>query len=30
MMVAVGKRTVDPKPRVGKLPFDEVIIRDRF
>jgi len=26
----VGKRTVDPKPRVGKLPFDEVIIRDRF
>lgn len=30
MMVAVGKRTVEPKPRVGKLPFDEVIIRDRF
>lgn len=30
MMVAVGKRTVDPKPRVGKLPLDEVIIRDRF
>jgi len=30
MMVAVGKRAVDPKPRVGKLPFDEVIIRDRF
>lgn len=30
MMVAVGKRTVDPRPRVGKLPFDEVIIRDRF
>lgn len=30
MMVAVGKRTVDPKPRVGKLPFDEVVIRDRF
>lgn len=30
MMVAVGKRTVEPKPRIGKLPFDEVIIRDRF
>ena len=30
MMVAVGKRAVDPKPRVGKLPFDEVVIRDRF
>lgn len=30
MMVAVGKRTVEPKPRVGKLPFDEVIIRNRF
>lgn len=30
MMVAVGKRTLDPKPRVGKLPFDEVVIRDRF
>lgn len=30
MMVAVGKRVVEPKPRVGKLPFDEVIIRDRF
>ncbi|MBA1261948.1 nitroreductase family protein [Stutzerimonas sp. NM35] len=30
MMVAVGKRAADPKPRVGKLPFDEVVIRDRF
>ncbi|HAJ87431.1 MAG TPA: nitroreductase family protein, partial [Pseudomonas sp.] len=20
----------EPKPRVGKLPFDEVVIRDRF
>lgn len=30
MMVAVGKRTVDPKPRVGKLPFEEVVICDRF
>ncbi|EXF44371.1 nitroreductase [Pseudomonas sp. BAY1663] len=30
LMVAVGKGTVEPKPRVGKLPFDEVVIRDRF
>jgi nitroreductase len=30
MMVAVGKRAAEPKPRIGKLPFDEVIIRDRF
>ena len=30
LMVAVGKRTADPRPRVGKLPFDEVVIRDRF
>lgn len=30
LMVAVGKRTVEPKPRVGKLPFDELVIRDRF
>jgi len=29
-MVAVGKRAAEPKPRVGKLPFDEVVIRDRF
>ncbi len=30
LMVAVGKRTVGPKPRVGKLPFDELVLRDRF
>lgn len=30
LMVAVGKRAADPKPRVGKLPFEEVVIRDRF
>lgn len=30
MMVAVGKRAAEPKPRIGKLPFDEVVIRDRF
>jgi hypothetical protein len=29
-MVAVGKRAVESKPRIGKLPFDEVVIRDRF
>ncbi|MES2817412.1 MAG: nitroreductase family protein [Pseudomonadota bacterium] len=30
LMVAVGKKTLEPKPRVGKLPFDEVVLRDRF
>jgi len=30
MMVAVGKRAAEPKPRIGKLPLDEVIIRDHF
>lgn len=30
LMVAVGKRTVEPKSRVGQLPFDERVIRDRF
>jgi len=30
LMVAVGRGTVEPRPRVGKLPFDEVVIRDRF
>lgn len=30
LMVAVGKRAAEPKPRVGKLPFAEVVIRDRF
>lgn len=30
LMVAVGKKTVEPKPRIGKLPFDEVVIRNTF
>jgi nitroreductase len=30
LMVAVGKKVVDAKPRIGKLPVSEVIIRDRF
>ncbi|SDI36938.1 nitroreductase family protein [Pseudomonas panipatensis] len=30
LMVAVGKQSVAPKPRVGKLTLDEVVIRDRF
>ena len=30
LMVAVGKKTLEPKPRIGKLPVTEVIIRDRF
>ena len=30
LMVAVGKRAAEPKPRIGKLPFDEVVFRDRF
>jgi len=30
LMVAVGKKVVDAKPRIGKLPVSEVIVRDRF
>lgn len=30
LMVAVGKQAVAPKPRIGKLAFDEAVIRDRF
>src|SRR3989344_4540020 len=30
LMVAVGKRAAEPKPRVGKLPYNEVVLRDRF
>src|SRR3990167_5231960 len=30
LMVAVGKKVVEAKPRVGKLPLSEVVIRDRF
>lgn len=30
LMVAVGRKAVEAKPRIGKLPFDEVVLRDRF
>lgn len=30
LMVAVGKQAVEAKPRIGRLPLDETIIRDRF
>ena len=30
LMVAVGKKVVEAKPRIGKWPVSEVIIRDRF
>ena len=30
LMVAVGKKTIEPKPRIGKLPYNEVVLRDRF
>ena len=30
LMVAIGKRNVEHKPRVGRLPLDEVVRRDRF
>jgi nitroreductase len=30
LMVAVGKQTVEAKPRVGKLPFNELVLRNRF
>lgn len=30
LMVAVGKRNVEHKPRVGKLPFAETILRNTF
>ena len=30
LMVAIGKQTVEPKPRIGKLPFDEVVVRNHF
>lgn len=30
LMVAVGKQAVEAKPRIGKLAFDEAVIRDRF
>lgn len=30
LMVAIGKGTVQAKPRVGKLPYDEVVLRNTF
>ncbi|WP_462380311.1 nitroreductase family protein [Pseudomonas sp. Marseille-QA0892] len=30
LMVAIGKGTVEAKPRVGKLPYDEVVLRNTF
>ncbi|MCO3824950.1 nitroreductase family protein, partial [Pseudomonas aeruginosa] len=30
LMVAVGKKAVEPGPRSGKLPREELVIRDRF
>ncbi len=29
-MIAIGKKTKEPWPRIGKLPMDEVVIEDRF
>jgi len=30
LMVAVAKQAIEAKPRIGKLAFDEAVIRDRF
>lgn len=30
LMVAVGKRAQDPFPKPGQLPYDEVVLSDRF
>lgn len=30
LMVVVGKQAIEAKPRIGKLAFDEAVIRDRF
>mgnify|MGYP001050401399 CR=1 FL=1 len=30
LMIAVGKQAVEAKPRIGRLPLAETIIRDRF
>ncbi|MCG8909681.1 MULTISPECIES: nitroreductase family protein [Pseudomonas] len=30
LMIAVGKQAVEAKPRIGRLPLEETIIRDRF
>ncbi|MCC5839077.1 MAG: nitroreductase family protein [Opitutales bacterium] len=29
-MVAIGKKTQDPWPRPGQLPYEEVVVTDRF
>ena len=29
-MVAIGKAAGQPYPRIGKLPFDDVVKTDRF
>ena len=30
LMIAVGKQAVEAKPRIGRLPLEETIVRDRF
>jgi nitroreductase len=30
LMVAVGKQAIEAKPRIGKLAFDEAVIRNQF
>lgn len=30
MLVAVGKRTEEPRPHWGRLPLEEIVVRDRF
>ncbi len=30
LMIAVGKAAQPPLPKLGQLPLDEVIVRDRF
>ncbi len=30
LMIAVGKSASEPYPRVGKLPYDDVIIQNTF
>ncbi|MCY1420695.1 Protein DrgA [compost metagenome] len=30
LMVAVGKQAIEARPRIGKLAFDEAVIRNRF
>jgi nitroreductase len=30
LMIAVGKQAVEARPRIGRLPLEETIVRDRF